>query len=137
MATIDEIRKSRLKKLETIQKAGFFAYPIKTQRTHKIAEALESFANLEKTKKEIVLAGRIKSLRVHGGATFFHIEDGGGQMQVFLRKDGIGEKAYQFFIDNFDIGDFIEVKGFLFKTKKGEKTLEAADFKMLSRKSVV
>ena len=133
MATIDELRKTRIKKLEAIQKAGFLAYPIKTKRTHRIVEALESFANLEKTKKEIVLAGRIKSIRIHGGATFFNIEDERGQIQVFLRKDGIGEKAYQFFIDNFDIGDFIEVKGFLFKTKKGEKTLETAGFKMLSK----
>jgi lysyl-tRNA synthetase class 2 len=133
MATIDELRKTRIKKLEAIQKAGFLAYPIKTKRTHKIVGALEEFSKLEKEKTEIILTGRMKSLRVHGGATFFHIEDGTGQIQVFLRKDGIGEKAYQFFIDNFDIGDFIEVKGFLFKTKKGEKTLETADFKMLSK----
>jgi len=133
MTTIDELRKTRIKKLEAIQKAGFLAYPIKTKRTHRITEALESFANLERTKKEIVLVGRIKSLRVHGGATFFHIEDGKGQIQIFLRKDGIGEKAYQFFIDNFDIGDFIEVTGSLFKTKKGEKTLSASGFKMMSK----
>ena len=133
MATIDELRKNRVKKMETVQKAGFLAYPIKTKRTHKITEILEDFNNLEKTKKEIVISGRIKSLRVHGGATFFHIEDGKGKIQVFLRKDGIGEKTYNFFVDNFDIGDFIEVRGFLFTTKKGEKTLEAADFKMLSK----
>lgn len=133
MATIDELRKTRIKKLETIQKAGFLAFPIKTKRTHKIEEVLKSFNNLEKTKKEIVLAGRIKSLRIHGGVTFFHIEDGTGQIQVFLRKDGIGEKAYNFFLDNFDIGDFIEVRGFLFATKKGERTLEASDFKILAK----
>ena len=141
MATIDELRKNRIKKLETIQKAGFLVYPTKTKRTHKIGEALESFSSLEKSKKEIILAGRIKSLRIHGGATFLHIEDGStsspqagpAKIQVFLRKDGIGEKAYKFFLDNFDIGDFIEVRGVLFKTKKGEKTLESADFKILSK----
>jgi lysyl-tRNA synthetase class II len=133
MATIDELRKTRIKKLEAIQKAGFLAYPTETKRTHRILEALEDFNNLEKTKKEIILTGRIKSLRVHGGATFFHIEDGGAKIQVFLRKDGIGEKSYNFFLDNFDIGDFIEVRGILFETKKGEKTLEAADFKMISK----
>jgi len=133
MATIDELRKNRVKKLEVVQKSGFLAYPIKTKRSHSIDETLKNFAKFSGEKKEIFLAGRIKSLRVHGGATFFHIEDGKGQIQVFLRKDGIGEKTYNFFVDNFDIGDFIEVRGFLFTTKKGEKTLEVADFKMLSK----
>ena len=133
MATIDELRKNRLKKLETIQKSGFLVYPEKTKRTHKIGEVLENFSKLEKSKKEIIISGRIKSLRIHGGATFLHLEDGTGKIQIFLRKDGIGEKAYKFFLDNFDIGDFIEVRGVLFKTKKGEKTLESADFKILSK----
>jgi lysyl-tRNA synthetase class 2 len=133
MATIDELRKIRLKKLDAIKKAGFLVYPTKTKRTHKIGEALESFSSLEKSKKEIILAGRIKSLRIHGGATFLHLEDGTGKLQVFLRKDGIGEKAYKFFLDNFDIGDFIEARGILFKTKKGEKTIEASDFKILAK----
>ena len=133
MATIDELRKTRIKKFETIQKAGLLAYPIKTKRTNKISEVIGDFAKLEKTKKGIILAGRIKSLRVHGGATFFHIEDGSGKIQVFLRKDGVGEKSYKFFLDNFDIGDFIEVRGVLFKTKKGEKTIEVKDFKILAK----
>lgn len=133
MATIDELRKTRIKKFEAIQRAGLLAYPIKIRRTNRISESLDDFPKLEKSKKEIILAGRIKSLRVHGGATFFHIEDGSGKIQVFLRKDGIGEKAYDFFLDNFDIGDFVEVAGILFKTKKGEKTIEAKDFKILAK----
>ena len=62
-----------------------------------------------------------------------NIEDGSGGIQAFFRKDRIGEKGYKFFVDNFDIGDFIEVKGILFKTQKGEKTIEVADFKMLAK----
>ncbi|MEK7519346.1 MAG: lysine--tRNA ligase, partial [Patescibacteria group bacterium] len=67
----------------------------------------------------------------HGGATFLDIEDGSGRMQAFLQKNKLGERSYKFFLDNFDIGDFIELRGILIKTKKGEKTIEAADFKML------
>jgi len=133
MATADEIRKIRLKKLEAIEKAGILAYPIKTKRTHKVKEALRDFIKLSKTKKEIIIAGRIRSLRIHGGATFFHIEDGTGKIQTFFRKDRLGEKSYQFFLENFDIGDFIEVRGVLFKTKMGERTIEGADFKMLAK----
>ena len=133
MATIEELRKIRLKKLETIKKALINPYPEKTKRTHKIEQALKDFNSLSRLKKEVILVGRIKSLREHGGSTFLDIEDGTGKIQIFLRKDRLGEKSYKFFIENFDIGDFIEVRGILFKTKKGEKTVEAADFKMLAK----
>lgn len=109
------------------------AYPSETKRTHTASEALDDFAKLTKAKKEIILVGRIKSQRGHGGATFLDIEDGTGKIQGLIKKDGVGESAYKFFLDNFDIGDFIEVRGILFKTKAGEKTIEAADFKMLAK----
>ena len=141
MANIDELREVRLKKLEAIQKAGILAYPLETKRTHKITEALDDFNRLAKAEKEIILAGRIKSQRGHGGITFLDIEDGSaslttggsGKIQVFFKKDRVGEKSYQFFLDNFDIGDFIEARGVLFTTKAGEKTLEAADYKILAK----
>jgi len=133
MSTIDEIRKTRLKKLEAIQRAGFNAYPEKTKRTHTISQALKEFGALSRSKKELILAGRIKSLREHGGSTFLNIEDGTGKIQAYFKKDRIGEKGYKFFLENFDIGDFIEVRGILFKTKRGEKTIETADFKILAK----
>jgi lysyl-tRNA synthetase class 2 len=133
MATIEELRKTRLKKLEAIKKAGLLAFPEKTKRTHTVAEALRDFGKLARSKKEIVLAGRIRSMRGHGGSVFFDIEDGKGKIQVFLRKDRLGERGYQFFLDNFDMGDFVEIRGVLFKTKKGEKTIETADFKILAK----
>jgi len=133
MATLDELRKIRLQKLEAIKKSRINPYPEKTKRTHKIGEALCDFESLSKSEKEIVLAGRIKSLRQHGGSTFFDIDDGSEKIQVFLRKDRVGEKQYAFFGESFDIGDFIEARGILFKTQKGEKTLEAADFKILAK----
>ncbi len=133
MATIDELRKIRLKKLEAIRTAGILAYPEKTKRTHKIEEALKDFNSLSRFKKEIILVGRIKALREHGGSTFLNIDDGSGNIQAYFRKDRIGEKGYKFFLDNFDIGDFVEIRGILFKTKKGEKTIDAADFKTLAK----
>jgi len=133
MATIDELRKIRLKKLEAIKKAFINPYPEKTKRTHRIDEALKDFASLSRLKKEVILVGRIKSLRQHGGSTFFDIDDGSEKIQVFLRKDRVGEKQYDFFEESFDIGDFIEVRGVLFKTQKGEKTLEVAGFKILAK----
>lgn len=133
MATIDEIRKNRVRKLKRIENAGFLAYPGQTKRTHTCKEALESFSKLARMKKEIILAGRIMSLRQHGGLVFSNIEDGSFEIQVLFKKNRMGEKSFQFFLDNFDIGDFIEVRGILFKTKKGEKTLEIADYKILAK----
>ena len=133
MATLEEIRKSRLKKLKAIEAAGFLAYPSQTKRNYDCQAALKDFNKLSRAKKEIVLAGRIMSLRQHGGLVFSHIKDGTDQIQIMFRKDNLGEKSYKFFLENFDIGDFIEARGVLFKTKKGEKTIEAQDFKMLAK----
>jgi len=133
MATIDEIKKNRLKKLKAIESAGFLAFPGQTKRTHRCIEAINGFEKIVKTKKEIILAGRILSLREHGSLVFCHISDGSGKIQILLKKDQLGDKGYNFFLENFDIGDFIEIRGVLFKTKKGEKTLEVSDYKILTK----
>jgi len=141
MATIDKIRKNRIEKLERIKKAGVNPYPARTKRTHTINEAIANFAKFEKTKKKLVLAGRIRLMRPHGKACFLHFEDGSanspqagiGRIQAYLKQDALGAKKYQFFLDNFDIGDFIEISGILFKTKTGEKTIEAKDYTMLAK----
>jgi len=133
MPTIEELRETRIKKLKKLQEAGLLAYPAKSKRTHSVAQALENFGKLFKSKKDYILAGRIMAMRGHGGATFLDINDGSGKIQVLIKTDKIGEKGYQFLLDVFDIGDFIEVKGKLFTTKRGEKTIEADDYKMLSK----
>jgi len=133
MPTINELKKTRLKKLEAIKRAGFLAYPSSTKKTLTISDALRSFSSLTRSKKEIILAGRIRSKREHGKSTFLHMQDGSGKIQAYFKQDRLGEKRYKFFLDNFDIGDFIEVRGILFKTKKGERTIEASDFKILAK----
>jgi lysyl-tRNA synthetase class 2 len=130
---ISNIKKARLKKLEVVKKAGINPYPIKTKRTHSIEEALIRFEELSRAKNRVVLAGRIRSLREHGGSAFLHFEDGSGRIQAYFKRDLLGERKYRFFLDNFDIGDFIEIAGVLFITKKGEKTIEVSDFRMLAK----
>jgi len=133
MPTIEELRKTRIEKLKKLQEAGFLAYPAKTARTHSVAQALDNFGKFFKSKKTFILAGRIMAQRGHGGATFLDINDGSGKIQVIIKTDKVGEKGYKFFLDVFDIGDFVEIKGKLFTTKRGEKTIEAEDYKMLSK----
>ncbi len=133
MAQIDNIRKARLKKLEAIKKAGLNPFPAKSKRTHLIEQALKKFPQASRSKKKVVLSGRIMSLRSHGGATFLDVRDGTGKIQAFLNKDKVGEKDYTFFLENFDIGDIVELSGTLFKTKRGEKTLEIHHFRILTK----
>jgi lysyl-tRNA synthetase class 2 len=131
MSTSEEIRQNRIEKREKLQKLGLYPYPISIQRTHEIETILNDFDNF--LEKEIILVGRIKTMRTHGALTFFDFEDGTGKIQAMFAKDRLGENNYQFFLDNFDIGDIMEVKGFVFKTKRNEKTLEGKDFKMISK----
>jgi len=133
MPDIEELRKTRLLKLKKLQDAGILAYPAKTKRTHSIAEVLEDFEKLEKSKKVVVLAGRIMAKRGQGGLSFIDINDGSNKFQAVIKQDKIGQNGYQFFLDVFDIADFIEVKGTLFATQRGEKSIEVQDYKMLAK----
>jgi lysyl-tRNA synthetase, class II len=128
---LSEIKGIKLKKLENLRAAGMEAYPEKNERSMENKEALDGFGDLQ--DKEIVLVGRIRSLRPMGGSAFAHIEDESGKIQIFLNERNITEGKHKLFIDNVELGDFLEVSGKMFQTKTGEKTLEVHDWKMLSK----
>lgn len=133
MSTVEEIRKNRLEKLKKIELERGNAYPIETKRTHEIASVLSDFVNLVKKEEQVVLVGRIKTIRSHGALCFLDFEDGTGKLQAFLAKDKVGEKNYEFFVENFDIGDFIQITGNLFETKRKEKTIQVSEYKILCK----
>ena len=133
MDNLQEIRQKRIEKLKALIRLGINPYPVSVTRTHKINEAIDAFAKLARSKKEVYLVGRIRAIRWHGGSTFFDIEDGTGKIQAFLKKDHIGEQNYQMFLDYFDIGDFIELHGTLFTTKQNENTLLVSGFNIISK----
>ncbi len=126
----DDILETKLEKLKNIRKAEMEPYPERTERNVTNKEALDKF---EDTRKGIILSGRVKSFRPMGNACFVHIEDGTGKIQLFLSKKNVGDEKYKLFVKNVEIGDFVEARGKLFKTKQDEKTLEVADWKMLSK----
>src|SRR3989344_8700530 len=105
---LEEIRKAKLEKLENIKKAGIDPYPAESFRSHKVSEALENFEGLSNSGEKPTLVGRLMSFREHGGSTFGDLKDESGKIQLFFKKDAIGDKQYDFFLENFDIGDFIE-----------------------------
>ncbi len=133
MSREEEIRQNRLRKIDMLRSSGHLPYPGKANRTHTISECIDDFKSLQKNETEVFLTGRIMMFREHGKLTFLTIQDDSGSIQLLISRDLIGEKAYKFFLQIFDTGDFIEARGTLFLTKRGEKTLKITDYKMLSK----
>ena len=130
---LDEIRQKKLEKIEKLKKVGIDPYPASSGRTHEIVQALLLFDSLSADKAELVLVGRIMAKREHGGSMFFDVKDGTGQIQAYLKQDVVGEEVFKTFNELFDIGDFVEIQGTVFKTKKDEKTLEVKQYKLLTK----
>ncbi|MGH2583070.1 MAG: lysine--tRNA ligase [Anaerolineales bacterium] len=130
-----EIEQTRLEKLRKLRAAGMEPYPPRVERTHTSVEAIKAFKDSEKkaTQVKATLVGRIRSIRIMGKITFAHIEDGRGRVQLFLRADGVGEDKLALFNDHFDIGDFVEASGEMFRTKAGEISLNVEDFHMIAK----
>ncbi|MCK9344557.1 MAG: lysine--tRNA ligase [Candidatus Pacebacteria bacterium] len=133
MASLEEVRAERLKKLELLKENGMLAYPIATKRSLSVADALASFAKLSKDHKKITLVGRVMAIRGQGALAFFNLRDEEATIQGFLKRDEMDEKLFALFQDTVDIGDFIECTGTLFMTKRKERTLEIKDWKMLTK----
>lgn len=128
MGRLDNLRKSRLNKLEEIKKLGIDPYPAKLTFSGRIpaAEALKQIG------KTVTVTGRLMAWREHGGSIFADLVEESGKIQLFLKKDVLGEKKFKF-LALLDLGDFIEAKGKVFKTKAGEITIEVEDFHLLTK----
>lgn len=135
MADYTQLEKIRLQKLEELRAEGVEPFPTRAQRTHLSAEAIAAFEAAEEDGKEVraVLAGRIRAMRTMGKISFAHIEDGAGKIQLFLRANEVGKERLDLFNKMFDLGDFIEAGGVMFRTKSGEATLHVHDFCILAK----
>ncbi|MFC1613464.1 lysine--tRNA ligase [Patescibacteria group bacterium] len=143
-------KENRIQKINKMREIGINPYPAKANRTHSCKELKDDFDKLESRNEQIVLAGRIRSIRIHGKSIFVDLEDEFGKIQIYVKKDEVdgnnkewkrlnsvcsGTKInpFQFFKDFVDMGDFVEAEGSLFKTKKGEVTLLVKNFRILSK----
>ena len=125
MPNIEDLRKTRIEKMEALKGAGNNPFPNSVKRECTIKEALDNFWIWRLTNKTVFLTGRIQSIREHGQIIFFDLKDGCGKIQCFLRH----EKMTAF----FDIGDFVEVGGAVFKTKQKEKTLRVKKIRIIAK----
>jgi len=127
----------RLKKLEQLRAMGIDPYPPRAERTHTSREAIAAFEASEAAgggePVRATLAGRLRSMRPMGKITFAHIEDGDGRVQLFLTTAEIGEAGLDTFNKFIDLGDFIQATGEMFRTRSGEVTLRAHDYRLLAK----
>ncbi len=118
---------ARREKYTKLGEDGVPLFPYTAARTHEVREIIEAFAGLTavelaQKKAEVVIPGRIMSIRKMGRATFFHISDGRQRLQAYIREDKAGPEAYARFA-LYDLGDVVSVSGTLFKTRTGELTV--------------
>ena len=137
-ASLTDIEKLRLEKADKLREMGQEPYPGRVKRSHTNAEALAAFKAEEQKGEQAQpidaeLVGRLRSIRAMGKIVFAHIEDGSGEIQLFLRKDDLGSDELQRFKDIYDLGDFVAAKGQLFRTRTGEVSLNTKSINMLAK----
>lgn len=135
MEEINELIAQRRQKLKDLRGSGINPYPNDFIPDALTSEILDEFGeksenDLESTSGSFALAGRIMSKRVMGKASFIHIQDRKGRVQVYVKRDEVGQEAYKLF-KKYDIGDFVGVRGPVFRTKTGELSIEAKEIRLL------
>ncbi|MBN2884774.1 lysine--tRNA ligase [Patescibacteria group bacterium] len=126
-------KEERLKKLALLCDAGINPYPATSKRDYVIAQFFADFKELENNQKEITIAGRLRSMRSHGNLTFANLEDASGKIQLAFSKKELGDESYKRLVKLIDISDFIEVTGKAFVTTRGESSLMATSWNILSK----
>ncbi len=131
--SLSDIRNERIKKIAKLKEKGIDAYPSHSSRTHTIWRFLNEHARLEKSGDTIAIAGRVMSIRTHGGSIFLDVYDGTERTQGYIKKDTVKEDTFSLFEDVVDIGDIIELSGTAFTTKRGAPSLLVGVWTMLAK----
>ncbi len=138
---LSQVMKVRREKLHLLQEKGIRPFAYSFSRTHGTGEAKDLYVQEEEggllpedgRGSPVRVAGRLKSFRGHGKTAFGHLEDDAGSIQVYFRKDVLGEDAFQTIMDLVDLGDWIGVEGPLFRTRTGEVTIRATGWEFLAK----
>jgi lysyl-tRNA synthetase class 2 len=131
---LNEHRRVRLEKLQELERRGFDVFPTHVEPTHTAAEALAAFVEGEDAvQPTVVVAGRIVSeLRRMGGLVFCHLADGSGRVQLAFKSDVLGPEPFER-LDLVDRADFLEARGLLFRTRRGEITVEVHAYRVVAK----
>lgn len=130
----NEYQQTRYEKMQALREQGIEPFPPRSERTHTSRAAREALeAATDGESPAVVVAGRVVGIRIMGKATFAHLEDGAGRIQIFLKRDTLGEEAYNRFRRLVDLGDFVEARGTMFFTRTEEPTVDVREWTMLAK----
>jgi len=137
---LSQVRRHRQDKLDAIRELGIEPYAYTYDRTHVALEAVSLFDQAEQAgtldenshAERVSVAGRITSYRAHGKSAFAHIEDRSGQIQIYFRKNMLGDEPFEA-LELLDLSDWIGVDGVLFRTRTGEVTVQVQEWTLLSK----
>ena len=137
MESLETLRANRRGKLDELRRRGIDPYPPRFRVDGRVSEVVARFAShdaaaLEQQPPAVRVAGRVTAVRGHGKATFLDLSDGDGRLQVYVRKDQVGDDAFAL-LDAVDLGDFLGVTGVLFRTRTGELTARAETLTVLAK----
>lgn len=132
-----QVLQQRYEKARALEASGLDLFPNDFRKDTSVQDIVSQYGSwsseeLEGLQTRFALAGRIMTLRSFGKATFFHLQDQSGQIQIFVQKKNLGEENYSYF-KKYDIGDIVGVQGSLFRTRKGELTLDAEMVRLVSK----
>lgn len=133
----NELFRVRRQKLDSLRERGIDPFGRKFERTHRAAEILDAFeelskAAIEEKNQSVIIAGRLVAKRKQGKASFAHLQDQSGRIQIYVRQDQVGEDQYETFT-TADLGDWLGVSGVVFKTNRGETSVKADSVTFLSK----
>ncbi len=128
--SLNQIIEFRKEKLVKLQENGINPYPVAYNVSHYAADIIDRFADFN--EKTVRVAGRIMSLRKMGKAAFCHIQDQSSRLQIYVKRDDIGQDEYKNF-KLLDIGDFVGIEGYVFKTKTDEISVHAQNVTILAK----
>jgi len=137
LALDENIYKLRLEKLKQIEALGQRVYPTKYEFTHTIPSILAEYSNksaeeLDAPRVNVRVSGRIMAIRLMGKAGFAHLQQGGQKLQVYVKKDAVGDKGFELY-KLLDLGDHIGASGYLFRTRTGELSVHVEEITFLSK----
>jgi len=138
---LSDLQDIRRQKADALRQRGIDPYPTRSRRTHTSRQAIALFEAEETagslddghTREAISVTGRLVGFRHMGKTVFVHIRDGSGQLQLYIRKDVVGEDTYADVLKLFDLGDIVGATGVLFRTRTGEVSLRVASLTMLAK----
>lgn len=133
MSNIEDLRADREKKIARLQELGINPYPSKAAATHTVTEVLADFDTLNSSQEQVTIAGRIMAMREHGALAFIDVMDGSGKLQGFCALDEMGEEKFSQLLETMSTGDFIEVTGPAYVTKRETQAILVKDWRVLGK----